>query len=173
MADAYTGNVSWTGYSQTNTKKTSTKSNELGKDDFLKLMITQLQYQDPLSPMDNAQFVAQTAQFTSLEQLVNISDQLAAMQESLGNESGLIGKKVTWVVETKTGNYDVKTGKGEVIVETDSGIVDSIIVRDGVHYVKVGDKEIKISDVQQVGNQAEETDEPDESNEPDQGTDES
>lgn len=118
--------------------------------------------------MDNAQFVAQTAQFTSLEQLVNISDQLAAMKESLGNESGLIGKKVTWVVETKTGNYDVKTGKGEVIVETDSGIVDSIIVRDGTHYVKVGDKEIKISDVQQVGNPATE---PDETNEPEQGTD--
>ncbi|GIP07882.1 hypothetical protein J1TS5_00520 [Paenibacillus macerans] len=168
MADAYTGNISWPGYSQTNTKKSSTKTSELGKDDFLKLMITQLQYQDPLSPMDNAQFVAQTAQFTSLEQLVNISDQLAAMKESLGNESGLIGKKVTWVVETKTGNYDVKTGKGEVIVETDSGIVDSIIVRDGTHYVKVGDKEIKISDVQQVGNPATE---PDETNEPEQGTD--
>ncbi|MED4956611.1 flagellar hook capping FlgD N-terminal domain-containing protein [Paenibacillus sp. FSL R5-0527] len=168
MADAYTGNISWPGYSQTNTKKSSTKTSELGKDDFLKLMITQLQYQDPLSPMDNAQFVAQTAQFTSLEQLVNISDQLAAMKESLGNESGLIGKEVTWVVETKTGNYDVKTGKGEVIVETDSGIVDSIIVRDGIHYVKVGDKEIKISDVQQVGNPATE---PDETNEPGQGTD--
>ncbi|GJM75560.1 hypothetical protein HMSSN036_77760 [Paenibacillus macerans] len=127
MADAYTGNISWPGYSQTNTKKSSTKTSELGKDDFLKLMITQLQYQDPLSPMDNAQFVAQTAQFTSLEQLVNISDQLAAMKESLGNESGLIGKKVTWVVETKTGNYDVKTGKGEVIVENESGVV-------GLHY---------------------------------------
>ncbi|RRJ65359.1 flagellar hook capping protein [Paenibacillus oralis] len=172
MADEYTGNISWPGYAQTNTntKKSSTKSNELGKDDFLKLMITQLRYQDPLSPMDNAQFVAQTAQFTSLEQLVNISDQLAAMQESLGNESGLIGKEVTWVKETKTGNYDTKTGKGEVIVETESGIVDSIIVRDGIHYVKVGDKEIKISEVQQVGNPAADPDVP---NEPEQGTDES
>lgn len=170
MADEYTGNISWPGYSQTNTKKSSTKSNELGKDDFLKLMLAQMQYQDPLSPMDNAQFVAQTAQFTSVEQLTNISKQIADMQESLGNESGLIGKQVTWVKETKTGSYDVKTGKGEVIVETDSGIVDSIIVRDGVHYVKVGDKEIQISDVRQVGNPAAD---PDESNEPDQGTDES
>ncbi|EES75058.1 flagellar hook capping protein [Paenibacillus sp. oral taxon 786 str. D14] len=151
MADTYFSSVSWPNYSQSNVQKASTKSNELGKDAFLKLMIAQMQNQDPLSPMDNTQMVAQIAQFTSVEQLTNISEQIAALGESLGNDSGLIGKEVTWVTETKTGNYDVSTGKAEVIIEKESGIVESIIVRSGVHYVKVGDKEIKISDIEQVG----------------------
>jgi flagellar basal-body rod modification protein FlgD len=157
VADTYTPSVMWPNYSQPNVQKASTKNNELGKDAFLKLMMTQMQNQDPLSPMDNTQMVAQMAQFTSVEQLTNISEQLSALGRSLGNDSGLIGKQVTWVSETKTGNYDVSTGESEVIVEKESGIVDSIIVRDGVHYVKVGDKEIKISDIEQVGEPADET----------------
>jgi len=52
---------------------------ELGKDDFLHLLVTQLQYQDPLNPMDSADFTAQLAQFSSLEQLKNMSTQLGAL----------------------------------------------------------------------------------------------
>lgn len=158
MANTFYPSVSWPNYSQSNVQKASTKSNELGKDAFLKLMIAQLQNQDPLSPMDNTQMVAQIAQFTSVEQLTNISEQISALGESLGNDSGLIGKQVTWVSEIKTGNYDVSTGKGEIIIEKGSGIVESIIVRNGVHYVKVGDKEIKISDIEQVSDPAEASD---------------
>lgn len=171
MAGTYTPTVSWPNYAQSNVEKASKKSNELGKDAFLKLMMTQMQYQDPLSPMDNSQMVAQMAQITSVEQLNNISEQLSTLGQSLGNESGLIGKLVAWVSETKTGNYDVATGKGEVIIEKASGIVDSIIVRDGVHYVKVGDKEIKISDIEQVGIPTDETDGTDETGEDGQGAD--
>lgn len=138
----------WSNYSS---KNASTQiDNELGKDAFLKLMITQMQNQDPLSPMDNKDMIAQMAQFTSVEQLVNISSQLTSMSQSLGNNSGLIGKVVSWLGETKTGNYDITTGTSEVITTYESGLVDSIIVRNGVHYVKVGDKEIGISDLQQV-----------------------
>ncbi len=54
-----------------NTEKV--KKAQIGKDAFLQLMIKQLQHQDPLSPMDNKDFIAQMAQFTSVEQMTNIA----------------------------------------------------------------------------------------------------
>lgn len=62
----------------------SAKSNSttLGKDDFLKLLTTQMQQQDPTQPMDNTAFVAQLAQFSSLEQMNNVNDTLTKMLTS-------------------------------------------------------------------------------------------
>ncbi|NOX18059.1 MAG: flagellar hook capping protein [Chlorobi bacterium] len=54
----------------------SAGKSQLGKDDFLKLMIAQMKYQDPLEPMDSTQYTAQLAQFSSLEQLTNMNDKL-------------------------------------------------------------------------------------------------
>lgn len=53
---------------------------KLGKDEFLKLLTTQLRYQDPMDPMDGKQMAADLAQFSGLEQLLNINEQLAAQQ---------------------------------------------------------------------------------------------
>ena len=75
----------------------------LGKDDFLQLMITKLQNQDPLSPMQDEDYIAQLAQFSSLEQMTNIADGIAQSNEwdylqmqSMNNvmAAGLIGKEV-------------------------------------------------------------------------------
>ena len=72
----------------------------LGKNDFLKLLITQLRNQDPLNPLDQNQFLSQTAQFTSLENLQNISSQLAEMKllsqgQTLAQGASLLGKTAT------------------------------------------------------------------------------
>jgi flagellar basal-body rod modification protein FlgD len=72
----------------------------LGKDDFLNLLIAQLQNQDPLNPTEGTEFTAQLAQFSSLEQLGNINDNLENMgrfQASLTNSQAVsyIGKEIT------------------------------------------------------------------------------
>lgn len=92
MAIAAVGND----YNQT---QTSSTTKTLGKDDFLKLFVTQLRYQNPLNPLDNNEFTAQLAQFSSLEQLSNMNSQLHDLllfQNSLQNTltSNLIGKQV-------------------------------------------------------------------------------
>ncbi|MEA3416212.1 MAG: flagellar hook capping FlgD N-terminal domain-containing protein [Thermodesulfobacteriota bacterium] len=76
------------------------QTSTIGKDDFLKMMIAQLQHQDPLNPLDGTDFTAQLAQFSSLEQLSNMNDQLEILghyQASLNNSQSisLIGKDVT------------------------------------------------------------------------------
>ena len=60
------------------------RSTELGKDEFLRLLVTQLQNQDPLNPMEGQEFAAQLAQFSSVEALVNIEDTLVDNTEMSG-----------------------------------------------------------------------------------------
>ena len=101
----------------------------MGKDTFLKLLVAQLKYQNPLSPTDGTEFMAQTAQFTVVEKLDELAKQNAELLSSnraLG-ASGLIGREVVYpgldgtdVVATVTGvRFDaggpvLKTGDTEV-----------------------------------------------------------
>jgi flagellar basal-body rod modification protein FlgD len=101
--------TSATGAAQSASTATAGPTQTLGENDFLKLLTTQMQAQDPLNPMDSTNFAAQLAQFSSVEQLTNINTKLAAMtasQASLQNTmaSGLIGKKVTVTGNTVTLN---------------------------------------------------------------------
>ena len=68
----------------------------LGKDDFLKILITQLSYQDPTAPMDDKQFIAQMAQFSTLEQMTSMASDFSKLTSMLmGNEaSSALGKNV-------------------------------------------------------------------------------
>lgn len=59
------------------------KNQTLDKDAFLKILTTQLQYQDPMSPMEDAEFIGQMAQFSSVEQLNEISAQMETLTESV------------------------------------------------------------------------------------------
>jgi flagellar basal-body rod modification protein FlgD len=83
----------------TATETTEPKASTMGKDDFLQLLVTQLQNQDPLSPMDSTGFTAQLAQFSSLEELQNINETLGGVGSSqtiLTNSQAVdyIGKQI-------------------------------------------------------------------------------
>ncbi|WP_225999332.1 flagellar hook capping FlgD N-terminal domain-containing protein [Paenibacillus sp. BJ-4] len=141
-----TSNV-WPNYNVNNVKTASAKDTKtMGKDQFLKILITQLQNQDPMQPLEDKEFIAQMAQFSSVEQLMNISTQLNALGQSLGTASGLIGKEVSWI---EAGKKDPLTGE-TAAGTTKSGIVDSIVIRDGVQYAKMGASEVALKDVTSV-----------------------
>lgn len=98
--------------SSTTSSTTSTTSTTLGKDAFLTLLITQLQHQDPLNPADSTEFTAQLAQFSSLEQLSNINENLEALQDyqaSTNNAQAVafIGKEIV----SKGNHLEVKAGQ--------------------------------------------------------------
>ncbi len=86
------------------TSTQATAKNTLGKNDFLRLLTAQLANQDPLHPVDNQAFIAQLAQFSSLEQMQNVASKLdtllvaAASQTQLGTTS-LVGRSVSYRAE--------------------------------------------------------------------------
>ncbi|MFJ7638589.1 flagellar hook assembly protein FlgD [Peribacillus sp. NPDC097225] len=132
---------------QTETRKTG---DSLGKDDFLKLLITQLQNQDPSSPMDNTEFIAQMATFSSLEQMVNIGTKLDEMMEmnqqsSLMNYNSFIGKEVTWhkLDDGDENNLAIEEGRGVVntIQFKDGGVY--FILEDGTKLVPANISELR------------------------------
>lgn len=109
------------------------RSSELGKDSFLKLLIAQLRHQDPLSPADSTDFIAQSAQFTMVEKLNEIADGMAGQVQfgQLSAIGALVGSQVEF--ENDTGG----TARGEV--------TSARIEADGV-FLRVGDDEVRLDD---------------------------
>jgi flagellar basal-body rod modification protein FlgD len=108
----------------------------LGKDDFLKLLTAQLQQQDPTQPMDNTAFVAQLAQFSSLEQMSNVNTTLTQMLTSQGTAlettaAGMVGKTAVFTTDqveltpgtpaTINANLSAAATNVNVIIQDSSG----------------------------------------------------
>jgi flagellar basal-body rod modification protein FlgD len=88
---------------------TKTKKNDqLGKDEFLTLLITQLKNQDPESPTDSKEFATQLAQFTQVERLISIDDKLGTKAGDASSVAGYLGQQVT----LDGSRIDVKGGQG-------------------------------------------------------------
>ncbi|WP_227767240.1 flagellar hook capping FlgD N-terminal domain-containing protein [Zhaonella formicivorans] len=112
-----------------NTYQTSTKKDIVGKDDFLLLLVTQLKNQDPLEPMKDREFMAQMAQFSSLEQLQNLGQQL-----SINQALTLIGTEVTAL----SGDAEIR------------GIVERVRISEGEPLLMIGEQGIKLTQLVQV-----------------------
>jgi flagellar basal-body rod modification protein FlgD len=112
-------------------------SDEMGKDAFLKLLVAQLKYQDPLNPTEGAEFMAQTAQFTMVEKLQELSDQntaLLASQRTIAGSS-LIGRTITFA--------------GDDGVDT-SGVVDGVRLTIDGPVLRVGTQDVPLGSVKEV-----------------------
>lgn len=97
-------------------------ASSLGLQDFVKVLTTQLTYQDPLKPMDNQEFMAQMAQFTALEQTQQLNDRMQQLVENQAalQSIGLIGRNVEFSTATgrSTGMVTALSLQGESPVLT-------------------------------------------------------
>jgi flagellar basal-body rod modification protein FlgD len=104
---------------------TKVDNGSLGKDQFLKLFVAQLQHQDPMNPMNDSEFMAQMASFSTLEQVTNLASANQQMAASMASNSavGLIGRTVTYVDaddQIHTGKVDkVTTAGGKPLLTVD------------------------------------------------------
>ena len=107
---------------------------DLGKDQFLQLLVTQMKNQDPLEPEKDSDFIAQLAQFSSLEQMQNLNETVQNSQAF-----GLVGKSV--VINTTSANGDINEVKG---------VVDYITMSNGEAKMSVNGNLYPISDLAEV-----------------------
>jgi flagellar basal-body rod modification protein FlgD len=121
--------------------KANQSSKDLGKDAFLKILVTQLQNQDSTQPMKDGEFIAQMSQLSVMEQLANLNNSLTMflstqMDNQLNQFSNMIDKKVSWT--------NGATGAEE------SGIVTGVLYKNDLVYLKIGDQEIPATSITSI-----------------------
>jgi flagellar basal-body rod modification protein FlgD len=121
--------------------------NQMGKEAFMELLVQQLKNQDPLSPMDNDQFISQLTQMSSLEGIQNLNDNMVglamlqqgnALMSQLTQSSALIGKEVTYM------DYD--TGEERI------GAVQSVKIQDGLAVLNIDGTDVPLASVMEITN---------------------
>ena len=144
MTDAITGASTGAQTTTTAGAPAASGSNDLGKDAFMQLLVSQMRNQDPLSPTNNEEFIAQLAQFSELEQMQELNDNilgLAVLQQSnalmaqLTDSSALIGKEVRFI--------DANGDEQE-------GTVASVKIQEGLAVLNIGGEDVPLGNVTEV-----------------------
>ena len=127
-------------------------SKALGQYDFLKLLVAQLQNQDPTEPMNDREFIAQMAQFSSLEQMKNLNDSFNYLAYQIGDvmipnlllqqSAVLIGREVSYINPDATGTSDLVL----------TGAVESVVIKDGYPYCVVNGNYIDLEHMLSIMN---------------------
>lgn len=116
-------------YSLTDADKTTERAagnTLLGKDEFLKILVTQLSNQDPLEPLDQAEFIGQMAQFAEVEQTSNLNDKMEQIEGFLRfSSAAMVGEEVSYVDY----NGYSRDGKVEAVIFDEQGV--SLKMKDG------------------------------------------
>jgi len=112
---------------------------KLGGEDFIKLLVAELQYQNPLEPMSNSDYIAQMAQFAVMEQMASLNESFKQVQQELHEvfmfqAVGLIGKEV----------------KGKINDEAFTGVVSKINWANGEIMLTLEDRQVPFSAVTEV-----------------------
>ncbi|QIK37979.1 flagellar hook assembly protein FlgD [Caldichromatium japonicum] len=129
LSSDYLKSLGLTAYGSGSTTGSTKKSDELGQEDFLKLMITQLTYQDPTNPVKNEDFVAQMAQFSAVTGIQELKSSFESLSQTMLqgqalNAATLVGKKVL-VPASK-----IELGEGQ-------GVSGAIDLKDSANRVKI------------------------------------
>ena len=134
--------------------KVESSKNTLGKDDFLRLLVTELKYQDPTNPMDNKEMVSQMSTFSSLEQMQNLNTSFSSLAQTINEtlvpnfmlqqSSNMIGKEVSY---TST----VTDSDGNESTETKTGMIQSVIMKSGIPYYVIDGKEVATTSITKMG----------------------
>ncbi|MBI4778031.1 flagellar hook capping protein [Candidatus Desantisbacteria bacterium] len=133
---------------QATTAAASNTASLLGKDDFLKLLTTQLRYQDPLKPMENTEFISQMAQFTSLEQMANLNKSFETFSNTM-NLAMNLETTMAFLNKNVVANDTLNAGKtvaGKVTGIDYTGSVPELIL----DVATVGTRKIGLADVLQI-----------------------
>lgn len=109
-------------------------TNQIGKDAFLQLLLTQLQHQDPIEPVDNKEFITQQAMFTQIEKLDKINDTLDR-SNYMAQVSSLVGKTV-----------DIAQEGGDIV----TGRINSIDFYQDSISLRIGDQEFSPSQITKI-----------------------
>jgi flagellar basal-body rod modification protein FlgD len=128
--DPITQALSGTGTTTTPTSVTRSTGGTIGKDDFLKLLVGQLQHQDPMQPSDDQQWIGQMAQFSQLEQVTNTAATTQKIVDTLNTNGtlSLIGRTVTYLDEAGVAHtgpvqtVDMAGGTASLTVDGVAGI---------------------------------------------------
>ena len=122
-------------YSATTSKKTEKSGSDLGYDQFLQILCAEMQYQDPLEPTSNTEYIAQMATFSQVESMLNMQNTMTASEAN-----ALVGKYVIMKVTSST------TGE----VSYAAGNVDYVLHQNGKTYLSINNSLYNIEDLDTV-----------------------
>lgn len=120
-----------------NNVKPFEEKNKLGKNDFLRILTTQLSHQDPSSPLQDKDFIAQMATFSSLEQMTNLNTSFEKFtSRQMSQYAAVIGKEITW------SSADLATRV--------TGVVNGVSVQGGSYFYLVGPDKVPMENVIEI-----------------------